>query len=41
MWSKIKENIEERDGELEYIEERMKRFIEDSFESFDFELDEV
>ena len=41
MWGKIKENIEERGGESAHIEERMTRSIEDSFESSDFELDEV
>lgn len=41
LWNKIKENINERGGNIEHIEFRMNKSIERSFENSDFELDEV
>lgn len=41
LWNKIKENVEKRGGETEHIEFRMNKSIRRSFDSSDFELDEV
>lgn len=41
LWNIIKNNIENRDGEVHAIEGRMQESIKRSFEQSDFELDEV
>jgi len=41
LWNTIKENVSKRNGDTLPIEERMKRSIEKSFDSSDFDIDEV
>ena len=41
LWNTIKENVSKRNGDILPIEERMKKSIEKSFDSSDFDLDEV
>jgi len=41
LWNTIKENIEDRNDEKLYIEERMQKSIESSFNSSDFDLENV
>jgi hypothetical protein len=41
LWNKIKDNVEDRNDEKLHIEERMQKSIERSFNSSDFDLENV